>query len=139
MAIQISATRPLDRNHTQVEVKDKIIPVRYFKVPNTNVDEFCKDYKTQERKNSIRSTIILLLGALGMSVATFPLWNKINNKAGRIATGAIASLVGVAAGVFADFKITQSKYNKLMEKHNTTEFFVEKKEFPTDRIKTTRK
>ena len=139
MAIQISATRPLDKNYTQVEAKDKIIPVRYFKVPNANVDEFCKDFKAQERKNSIRSTLVLLLGALGMSVATFPLWNKINNKFGRIAVGAIASLIGVAGGVFADLKITQSKYNKLMEKHKATEFFVEKKEFPTDRIKATRK
>ena len=51
MAVDINITKKLDNNFVQVEVESKNVPKRFFKVPESKVDEFCKSYKEKRCSN----------------------------------------------------------------------------------------
>ena len=130
MAIQAVVSRNIDQNHKQVEVKDKNVPTRYFKVPNANVDKFCSDYKKLDRKNNIISTISLMGAAMLGGAALYPLWSKLNGKFARVLCGTVGSLTGAGIAIYCNVKHAVKKEKELSQKHGVSEIFETKKEFP---------
>lgn len=130
MAIQAVVSKNIDQNYVQIDVKDKVVPTRHFKVPNLKADEFCSNYKKLDKKNNIISTLSLMGGAMLGGIALYPLWSKLNGKFARILCGTVGSLTGAGIAIYCNVKHAVKKENELIQKHGATEIFETKKEFP---------
>ena len=52
MSVSASITRKLDNNYVQVDITSKKMEPRYYKVPASKADEFCKDFKKTDKRMS---------------------------------------------------------------------------------------
>lgn len=134
MAVSLNVSRNIDDKYVQVDVKRTRTGSHYYKVPKENVDEFCTNYKKQNKKKNIASDITffgsVMLGCFAASLLTKNL-NKIPQTIAMLASG-------LGAGYLADFavkKAYKTKDEKMLAQFNAQEIDFKATPKVTDIIK----
>lgn len=121
MAVDINITKKLDNNFVQVEVESKNVPKRFFKVPESKVDEFCKSYKEYNKKQSFLSSLRVATPAVLACAIT----NQLTQKLGTMTRWASSIGVGILTLIGSTYLNTKHVINKedeLLQKYEAIEF-----------------
>lgn len=121
MAVDVNITKKLDNNYVQVEVESKHVPKRYFKVPETKADEFCKSYNEFNKKQSFLSSLRVATPA----VLTCAITNQFAQKLGSMTRWVASIGVGILTLMGTTYLNTNhviKKEDELLKKYDATEF-----------------
>lgn len=129
MAVDTKITRNLGNNFVQVEVSSKKSWTRYFKVPESNADEFCASYKKHDKKMKRISNISFILAPFAGCALAFPLTKKLSGGA-RMGAGVLAGMAAAVGSVFVTASIMEKAQEKLLKRLNSEELFYDNKKLP---------
>ena len=133
MAVSANVTRKLDNNYVQVDVTSKKTEPRYYKVPESKADEFCKEFTKTDKKMSILSdTSFVISTLLGCAIISI-----LARKLGGAARIALGILGGVGLGFTSEMISANTmvkKYEQLLKKHDAEEIKLEDKQKQLDAI-----
>ena len=127
MAVSANVTRKLDNNYVQVDVTSKKTDPRYYKVPESKADQFCKDFtKTDKRMSIISDTSFVVSTLIGCAILSL-----VTRKLSGIARIVLGILGGLSLG-FASEMISANtmvkKYQQLLKTYQAEEIKFEDKQ-----------
>lgn len=129
MSINVSKTRQLDKNYTQVEVSSKKYPTRYFKVPQAKADEFCDAYKKNDTRTGyisagiITGTVLLACGITGVLTKNL-------SKLYKNVIGVGVGLITAIGAMRAVTPLAIKREDKVLKQFNAEEINYKSKKFP---------
>ena len=133
MAVSTNVTRKLDNNYVQVDVTSKKAEPRYYKVPASKADEFCKNFqKTDKRMSRISDTSFVLSTIAGCTI--IGLLSKKLGGAARMTLGIIGGIAAGFASVFACSNMMDKKYHNLLKTYQAEEITYDDKQKQLDEI-----
>jgi hypothetical protein len=120
MAITADVSRKLDNNYVQVDITSTKIGVKHFKVPKNKVDSFCSNYKKNEKKMSMYSTLLMVGSAIAGASLGY-ICTKNMNKTVRTIAEIVASVGGVFASIYGMANVMEKSSDNLLKKHGAEE------------------
>ena len=118
MALTSSVVKNYDNGYVKIEIGQKNREPKYYLVPENNADTFEKEYKTNAKKMTWASSLLMV----GVIVATLlPLsavLKKIENKTAQTLCGITAGVIGGMASLFISNNIERKSHSKLLQKFN---------------------
>ena len=133
MAVNANITRKLDNNYVQVDITSKKMEPRYYKVPASKADEFCKDFQKTDKRMSRVSDYSFITSTLAGCVIISLLTRKLNSAA-RIALGILGGVGAGFTSVFVTSNYVDKKYHQLLQTHQAEEIKKEDKSKLLDEI-----
>ena len=135
MTINTSITRKLDNNYVQVEVSSPKASTTFFKVPNNKADEFCREYKKMEKKNSKTYNIAFFSSIAIACILMSMLTKRFESKTPKL-------LLNIVGGLFAGYTADSAvrtylipKQDELIKSFGAKEIFYDDKKSPLNQIK----
>ncbi len=133
MAVSANVTRKLDNNYVQVDVTSKKTNPRYYRVPESKADQFCKDFtKTDKRMSIVSDTSFVVSTLIGCGVLSL-----VTRKLSGITRVVLGILGGISLG-FASEMISANtmvkKYQQLLKTYQAEEIKLEEKQKQLDEI-----
>ena len=129
MAVHPHITRTLDNNYVQIDVNSKKAPTRYFRVPKTLADEFCKSYKKRDKRDTLISNGVTFGSGILACAAIYPFTRKIGSTA-RMTLGIIGGIAAAIGSTILANKIMIPKHEKFIKSFNAEEIYYDNKKFP---------
>ncbi len=127
MAVSANVTRKLDNNYVQVDVTSKKTNPRYYRVPESKADQFCKDFtKTDKRMSIISDTSFVVSTLIGCALISL-----ITKKLSGIARVTLGILGGISLGFASEMfsaNMMVKKYQELLKTHQAEEIKYEDKQ-----------
>ena len=127
MAVSANVTRKLDNNYVQVDVTSKKTNPRYYRVPESKADKFCKDFtKTDKRMSIISDTSFVVSTLIGCALISL-----ITKKLSGIARVTLGILGGISLGFASEMfsaNMMVKKYQELLKTHQAEEIKYEDKQ-----------
>lgn len=134
MAVETKINRVIDKNYVQVEAGGKNIYPKYFKVPKEKADEFCVEYKKNDKKmNYITNGMFVASALIGSAIAQV-LTSKMKNKTVQIALGISGAGIGAIGSIYASMKLLEKKGNEFLKKFDAEQVFQEQRKTVADII-----
>ena len=118
MSIDFKVTRRFNDGCVQVEAGRQNRPQKYYKVPESRVDDFKNEYKKNSNKMTWISVGTLTAAIIALIIPVSHFTKKIDNSTIRTVANLLSGIAAGALSMIINDKIETKSHTNLLKKYN---------------------
>ena len=118
MKLESKTVKNYGNGYVQVEIGSNSLNPKYYKVPETKVDEFTKEYENNRKKTEFINGSIFIGFVAGAVCISSALSKNITKKAMKVLINIASGVAGGIGSMILTDKIEESSHTKLMQKYD---------------------